>query len=82
MWRVSRLYELLRTSVAAGSSGQELFRKLGEELGVRLSVVDPATGHSLFGEGECRYAAELAAGYATHGNDAPRDAPAAARLAR
>src|ERR1700691_551338 len=47
LWRVSRLYELLRTSVAAGSSGQELFHKLGEELGVRLSVVDPAPGHSL-----------------------------------
>ncbi|TVZ05283.1 PucR family transcriptional regulator [Trebonia kvetii] len=71
LWRVSRLYELLRTSAAAGSSGQELFRKLGEELGVRLSVVDPATGHSLFGEGECRYAAELAAGYGTHGNTLP-----------
>jgi purine catabolism regulator len=75
LWRVSRLYELLRTSVAAGSSGQELFRKLGEELGVRLSVVDPATGHSLFGEGECRYAAELAAGYGTHGNQLPAMLP-------
>lgn len=75
LWRVSRLYELLRTSVAAGSSGQELFGKLGEELGVRLSVVDPATGHSLFGEGECRYAAELAAGYGTHGNALPAMLP-------
>jgi PucR family transcriptional regulator, purine catabolism regulatory protein len=75
LWRVSRLYELLRTSVAAGSSGQELFRKLGEELGVRLSVVDPATGYSLFGEGECRYAAELAAGYGTHGNGLPAMLP-------
>ena len=50
LWRVSRLYELLRMSVAAGNSGPELFRKLGDELGVRLSVVDPATGHSLFGD--------------------------------
>jgi len=75
LWRVSRLYELLRTSVAAGSPGPELFRKLGEELGVRLSVVDPATGHSLFGDGECRYAAELAAGYAAHGNELPAMLP-------
>jgi PucR family transcriptional regulator, purine catabolism regulatory protein len=75
LWRVSRLYELLRTSGADGSSGQDLFRKLGEELGVQLSVVDPATGHSLFGEGECRYAAELAAGYGTHGNTLPAMLP-------
>src|SRR5579859_703226 len=40
LWRVSRLYDLLRASVEAGRSGSELFRKLGEELGVRLSVVD------------------------------------------
>jgi purine catabolism regulator len=71
LWRVSRVYELLRTSVADGSSGQELFRKLGQELGVRLSVVDPATGRSLLGEGECGFAAELAAGYAAHGNELP-----------
>lgn len=75
LWRVSRLYELLRTSVAAGSPGLELFRRLGDELGVRLSVVDPATGHSLFGDGECRYAAELAAGYASHGNELPAMLP-------
>jgi purine catabolism regulator len=70
-WRVSRLYELLRTSVAAGGSGQELFRLLGEELGVRLSVVDPATGHLLFGEGEYGYGAELVAGFTAHGNELP-----------
>jgi PucR family transcriptional regulator, purine catabolism regulatory protein len=75
LWRVSRLYELLRMSVAAGSSGPELFRKLGDELGVRLSVVDPATGYSLFGDGECGYAAELAAGYAFHGNELPAMLP-------
>jgi purine catabolism regulator len=75
LWRVSRLYELLRTSAAAGNSGPELFRKLGDELGVRLSVVDPATGHSLFGDGECGYAAELAAGYASHGNELPAMLP-------
>jgi purine catabolism regulator len=75
LWQVSRLYELLRTSVAAGSSAPELFRKIGDELGVRLSVVDPATGHSLFGDGECGYAAELAAGYASHGNELPAMLP-------
>jgi purine catabolism regulator len=71
LWRVSRVYELMRTSVAGGGSGQDLFRELGEELGVRLSVVDPATGDSLFGEGECGYAGELAAGFAAHGNELP-----------
>jgi purine catabolism regulator len=76
LWRVSRLYELLRASVAAGSSGSELFLKLGEELGVRLSVVDPATGQPLFGDdGEFEYAAELAAGYAAHGNALPAMLP-------
>src|SRR3984885_156560 len=76
LWRVSRLYELLRTSVAAGNSGPELFRKLGDELGVQLSVVDPATGHSLFGDGACDYAAELAAGSAA-AVAMPGDHPAA-----
>jgi PucR family transcriptional regulator, purine catabolism regulatory protein len=75
LWQVSRLYELLRTSVAAGNSGPELFRQLGDELGVRLSVVDPATGHSLVGDGQCGYAAELAAGYASHGNELPAMLP-------
>ncbi len=75
LWRVSRLYELLRTSAVAGNSGPELFRQLGDELGVRLSVVDPATGHSLFGDGACGYAAELAAGYASHGNELPAMLP-------
>jgi purine catabolism regulator len=76
LWRVSRLYELLRTSVEAGSSGPGLFRQLGDELGVRLLVVDPATGQSLFGdEGETGYAAELAAGYAAHGNALPAMLP-------
>ena len=51
--RVARLYELLRTSVMAGCTGPEMFRKLGEELGVRLYLVDPETGTSMFGDGEC-----------------------------
>jgi PucR family transcriptional regulator, purine catabolism regulatory protein len=75
LWRVSRVYELLRTSVADGSSAQELFGQLGQELGVRLSVVDPATGQSLLGDGECGFAAELAAGYAAHGNELPAMLP-------
>lgn len=81
LWRVSRLYEVLRTSVAAGSPGPELFRRLGDELGVRLSVVDPATGRSLFGDGECGYAAELTAGYAAHGNELPAMLPLRPRAA-
>ena len=36
LWRIARLYELLRRSVAAGRPGPEMFRKLGGELGVRL----------------------------------------------
>jgi PucR family transcriptional regulator, purine catabolism regulatory protein len=81
LWRVSRLYDLLRASVAEGSSGPELFRKLGDELGVRLYVLDPATGHSLFADGElgngagARYGAALAAGYAAHGNALPAMLP-------
>src|SRR5215469_6895185 len=62
LWRVSRLYDLFRTSVAAGGSGPELLRTLGDELGVRLSVVDAATGQPLFGGHEdLGYAAEVAA---------------------
>ena len=72
LWRVARLYELLRTSVAAGRPGPETFRRLGEELGVRLYLVDPATGLSLFDDHqETVYAAALAASYAAHGNAIP-----------
>jgi PucR family transcriptional regulator, purine catabolism regulatory protein len=70
--RVARLYELLRTSVIAGSTGPEMFSKLGEELGVRLYLVDPETGLSLFGDGErTSFASSLMAGYAAHGNAIP-----------
>jgi len=72
LWRVARLYELLRTSVAAGRPGPETFRRLGEELGVRLYLVDPATGLSLFDDHqETVYAAALATSYAAHGNAIP-----------
>jgi PucR family transcriptional regulator, purine catabolism regulatory protein len=70
--RVARLYELLRTSVLAGRPGPEMFRKLGQELDVRLYLVDPETGRSVFGDGECTsYAAALIASYAAHGNTIP-----------
>ena len=70
--RVARLYELLRMSVIAGRPGPEMFCKLGEELGVRLYLVDPETGLSLFGDGECTsFASALIAGYAAHGNAIP-----------
>jgi len=72
LWRVSRLYDLFRTSVATGGSGPELLRTLGDELGVRLSVVDAATGQPLFGDHEdLGYAAEVAAGFAAHGDALP-----------
>jgi len=69
---VARLYELLRTSVVAGSPGPEMFRRLGEELGVRLSLVDPESGLSLFGDGESTaFGPALVASYAAHGNAIP-----------
>jgi PucR family transcriptional regulator, purine catabolism regulatory protein len=70
--RVARLYELLRMSVIAGLPGPEMFRRLGEELGVRLYLVDPETGLSRFGDGQrTSFAAALIAGYAGHGNAIP-----------
>jgi purine catabolism regulator len=70
--RVARLYELLRTSVIAGRPGPEMFRQLGQELGVRLYLVDPETGLSLFGDAECSpFAPALMASYAAHGNAIP-----------
>jgi PucR family transcriptional regulator, purine catabolism regulatory protein len=70
--RVARLYELLRTPVIAGIPGAEMFRRLGEELGVRLFLVDPETGPSRFGDGDCTsFAAALMAGYASHENAIP-----------
>ncbi len=70
--RVARLYELLRTSLIAGQPGPEMFRKLGEELGMRLHLVDPETGRSLFGDGECTsFAPALMASYAAHGHAIP-----------
>lgn len=70
--RVARLYELLRTSMLAGRPGPEMFRKLGQELDVRLYLVDPETGQSVFGDGErTSFAAALTASYAAHGNTIP-----------
>ena len=66
--RVARVYELLRTSVLAGRSGPELIRRLGQELGVRLLLVDPATGDSVFGDGErTAFARALTTNYAVDG---------------
>jgi PucR family transcriptional regulator, purine catabolism regulatory protein len=70
--RVARLYELLRMSVIAGSSGPEMFRQVGDELGIRLYLVDPETGRSLFGDGEyVSFAPALVASYAAHGHAIP-----------
>lgn len=70
--RVARLYELLRTSMAAAQPGPETFRRLGQELGIRLYLVDPATGLSLFDEGEeTSFAPALVASYAAHRNAIP-----------
>ena len=69
--RVARLYELLRMSVIGGRSGPEMFRQVGDELGIRLYLVDPETGRSLLGDGECVFAPALMASYAAHGNAIP-----------
>jgi purine catabolism regulator len=69
---VARLYELLRTSVITGRPGPEMFRRLGEELGVRLYLVDLETGLSLLGDEErTSFAPALMASYAAHGNAIP-----------
>ena len=69
---VARLYELLRTSVITERPGLEMFRRLGEELGVRLYLVDPETGLSIIGDEECTsFAPALIASYAAHGNAIP-----------
>jgi len=66
--RIARVYELLRTSVLSGRSGPELFRTLGQELGARLLLVDPATGDSVFGDGaRTAFAQSLTTSYAMHG---------------
>ncbi|MGH3275833.1 MAG: PucR family transcriptional regulator [Streptosporangiaceae bacterium] len=70
--RVARLYELLSTSVLAGLPGRDMLRKLGQELDVRLYLVDPETGLSAFGDGErSAFAAALVASYAARGNTIP-----------
>jgi purine catabolism regulator len=77
--RVARVYELLRTSVLTGQSGPELFRKLGQEIGARLLLVDPATGDSVFGDGvRTAFARSLTTNYAMHDGAVP----GVARLAR
>ncbi|PAZ15519.1 regulator of polyketide synthase expression [Streptomyces sp. SA15] len=69
---VARLYALLRTSMARGLSGPEMFGRLGRELDARLYLVDPATGLSLFEEGpETSFADALAAEFAAHSQAMP-----------
>ena len=65
--QVARIYELVRQSIAAGVAGAELLRRLGDELGVQLSLVDPATGRTLVPDEAPRpWAAAVAAGYAAN----------------
>jgi purine catabolism regulator len=72
--RVARLYELVRASVAAGRRGPEQLRELGRELGVRLYLVDPETGLSLFcgtDAEEPAFAEELVNCFTAHGGALP-----------
>ncbi|MER5182368.1 PucR family transcriptional regulator ligand-binding domain-containing protein [Streptomyces sp. NPDC002896] len=77
--QVARLYDLLRASVASGLPRQEMFRRLGRELGVRLYLIDPETGLSLLDDGEeTSFADALVAGFQAHG----RAIPGVLRLSR
>jgi PucR family transcriptional regulator, purine catabolism regulatory protein len=70
--RIARLYDLLRTSIVSAQPGPETFRKLGQELGLRLFLVDPETGLSIFDEGEeTEFGPSLVASYAAHLNAIP-----------
>jgi purine catabolism regulator len=70
--KVARLYDLLRSSLAAEQAGPELFRTLGGELGVRLYLVDPETGLSLFpDQDETAFGDALVTAYAEHGGAIP-----------
>ncbi|MDX6331026.1 MAG: hypothetical protein QOI83_3409 [Streptomycetaceae bacterium] len=70
--RVARLYELLRGAVTAGLPGPEMLRLLGRELGVRLYLVDPETGLSLFDDGvETGFGDALVTSFAAHGRAIP-----------
>lgn len=70
--RVARLYELLRTSVVSAQPGPETIRKLGRELGIRLYLVDPETGLSIFDEDEeTAFGPALVDSYAAHRNAIP-----------
>src|SRR6202035_5493294 len=58
-------------AVADGNARAEL-RKLGQELGARLLLVDPATGDSVFGDGErTSFARSLTTNYAMHEGAVP-----------
>jgi PucR family transcriptional regulator, purine catabolism regulatory protein len=69
---VARLYEVLRASLLAGTPGSEMMRQLGNELKVRLYLVDPETGQSLLaGAEETSFAPALVSSYAAHGTALP-----------
>lgn len=56
----------------AGRPGPEMFRRLGQELDVRLYLLDPETGVSLFGDGQrSSFAGPLTASYTAHGGAIP-----------
>jgi len=66
---VARLYELLRQNIGASAG---MLDRLGSELGVNLTLVDPETGLSLQDISEpSEFATELVAGFALHGRALP-----------
>lgn len=70
--QVARLYDLLRSSLATSQAGPELFLALGHELGVKLYLVDPETGLSLFNDDdETQFADALVSAYAEHDRTMP-----------
>lgn len=75
---VARLYELLRQSLPVGDAGPGLLERLGQELGVQLLLVDPASGRSLEDGSSNPYSDSVASGFAAHGYALPGMLPLAA----
>ncbi len=70
--KVARLYDLLRASLGNAQAGPELFRTLGRELGVTLTLVDPESGLTVVdGQEESSFGPALAAAYQAHGRGIP-----------
>jgi PucR family transcriptional regulator, purine catabolism regulatory protein len=69
---IAQFYDLLRLSLAAGDLGPGTFEALGRQLGLRLSLVDAATGESVFDQDQpIPLGQALARSVAEHGHAIP-----------